>query len=163
MTLENPWQKSTMSKRRGKPQIRKAVRDVVQPAETADNISHQVTVHQQSAFSGPIPPPEALAQYDQIVPGSADRIIQMAENETKHRHSLENTALNATVNETRRGQRYGMAIGIVVLITSIIALFLGYETAASVLGGGTLVSLVSVFVYGRSASSKARRTESQQS
>jgi uncharacterized membrane protein len=32
-------------------------------------------------FSGPLPPPEALAKYNDILPGAADRIITMAEHQ----------------------------------------------------------------------------------
>jgi hypothetical protein len=32
-------------------------------------------------FSGPIPPPRLLGQYEKLLPGSADRILRMAETE----------------------------------------------------------------------------------
>ena len=38
-----------------------------------------------SSFSGPIPPPNIIKGYEEILPGSADRIIAMAENQSKHR------------------------------------------------------------------------------
>jgi len=46
------------------------------------------TVSQQT-FSGPIPPPEMLGQYDAIQNGLADRIVSMAESQQTHRQSLE--------------------------------------------------------------------------
>ncbi len=40
-------------------------------------------------FSGPIPPPQTLQAFEKAVPGSADRILIMAENEQKHHHKIE--------------------------------------------------------------------------
>ena len=34
----------------------------------------------QGEFSGPIPPPSIIEGYERVLPGSADRIITMAEN-----------------------------------------------------------------------------------
>jgi len=39
--------------------------------------------------SGPLPPPSLLSQYDKVVPGAAEGIIAMAENQSKHRQELE--------------------------------------------------------------------------
>jgi uncharacterized membrane protein len=41
------------------------------------------------AFSGPLPSPEMLRAYDTLLPGAADRIIEMAANEQKFRHHVE--------------------------------------------------------------------------
>lgn len=40
------------------------------------------------AFSGPIPPPAVLAEYDSRFPGFAERIMSMAEREAATRHEL---------------------------------------------------------------------------
>jgi len=46
-------------------------------------------IAQQSSFSGPIPPPQFLEKYNEIVPGSAEIIINMAKDQSEHRQSLE--------------------------------------------------------------------------
>jgi uncharacterized membrane protein len=40
-------------------------------------------------WSGPMPAPESLAKYEDIIPGSAERILVMAEKEQGHRHDME--------------------------------------------------------------------------
>lgn len=45
-----------------------------------------VTVIQGQSYSGPMPPPQWLAQYDEALPGAADRIISMAEREQAADH-----------------------------------------------------------------------------
>lgn len=42
-----------------------------------------------ASYSGPLPPPSFLNQFEQIVPGSAERIIQYSEREQAHRHKIE--------------------------------------------------------------------------
>jgi uncharacterized membrane protein len=39
-----------------------------------------------SEFSGPLPPPRILSEYDQIKPGLAEIIIEQWQMETRHRH-----------------------------------------------------------------------------
>lgn len=40
-------------------------------------------------YQGPIPHPEALAAYEDITPGLADRIVVMAERESENRHKID--------------------------------------------------------------------------
>jgi Predicted membrane protein (DUF2335) len=41
------------------------------------------------SFAGPLPPPALLAEYEQALPGLAERIVAMAENEGNHRRAME--------------------------------------------------------------------------
>ncbi len=43
-----------------------------------------------------------LEQYDRLVPGAAERILQMAEAESKHRQSLEKAAQQANIENAKR-------------------------------------------------------------
>lgn len=47
------------------------------------------------AHSGPLPAPEDLARYDDLLPGAAERIFAMAEREQNHRLSMEREAMEA--------------------------------------------------------------------
>ena len=58
---------------------------------------------QQTSFSGPLPPPEILAQYEQILPGAADRLFMMAERQAAHRMELETTVVKGNVLAQHRG------------------------------------------------------------
>lgn len=68
----------------------------------------------QVSYSGPLPPPAALKQYEDITAGLADRIVQMAESEMTHRHQIEAKAIDADIRladseyiERRIGQFLG--------------------------------------------------------
>lgn len=46
-----------------------------------------------SFHAGPLPSPEVLSKYEQLCPGSMDRIILMAEKEQDHSHAQQKTEL----------------------------------------------------------------------
>jgi len=48
-----------------------------------------VIIEETIQHSGPLPMPQQLRQYDDIVPGAAERIIRMAEGQGAHRQRLE--------------------------------------------------------------------------
>jgi len=50
--------------------------------------SGQVSLIRQE-FAGPLPHPSVLAGYDDVVPGSAERILRMAEKQLEHRIGTE--------------------------------------------------------------------------
>lgn len=104
---------------------------------------------QRQTFAGPMPPPAILQGYEAIVPGAAERILAMAESDMKHQHAIEFAALAAAEGEVKRGQWFGFGIGSLALIASIVALLLGSPAVASIIGGTTVVGLVSVFIVGR--------------
>lgn len=61
---------------------------------TTAQIQTQVT---QVTHQGPIPHPEILRGYNDLVSGAAARIIKLAEDESAHRRQVENKALDANI------------------------------------------------------------------
>ena len=59
-----------------------------------------------AAFSGPIPPPAMFAQYEDALPGSADRILTQAEKEQDHRHQQEASLLRARIDDLGMARFY---------------------------------------------------------
>lgn len=108
-----------------------------------------VVIAQESQFHGPIPHPEHLARYDAIVPGAAERILCMAEDDAAHQQHMERAALEAAARHVARGQHYGLGIGLAGLIASVVMALFGHEWSASIIGGSTVVGLVAAFVVGR--------------
>lgn len=122
------------------------------PAKRNQNLAphHQsgVTIQEQQ-YSGPVPPPEILHGFEQIVPGAAERILAMAEENGKHQREMEKKALTVAFRTVLIGQIFGLVIGILAFITCIVALYLGSENTAMTIGGVTITGLVAVFVTGR--------------
>lgn len=96
-----------------------------------------------------MPPPEILRQYDEILPGSAERIMAMAEDESSHQKKMEKSAMDLKSRETRRGQYLAMATVIVAFSAATVCAYFGAQTAAVVIGGTTVVGLVAAFITGR--------------
>lgn len=114
----------------------------------AQNAKSDVTI-QATQYSGPVPPPDVLRGFEQIVPGSAERILTMAEENGKHQREMERMTLSAAYTTIRLGQFFGLFIGLAALATCAYALYLGYEDTAIAIGGSTIVGLVAIFVIGR--------------
>lgn len=114
-----------------------------------------------SRFSGPLPHPEDLAKYEQVLPGAADRIIRMAEQQAAHRQSLEKAAILSSVTM----QKWGLGSAFVLAMTAIgggICLSLkGMSGAGLTAIISALAALVGVFVYGKSEQKKELKEKSE--
>jgi uncharacterized membrane protein len=102
-----------------------------------------------SAFHGPVPPPAILAEYNQIIPDGANRILAMAERQQAHRHELEGTVVRSNVTNERRGQLFAFIIAMTAILGGLGLILSGRDTEGLVAILGTLTALASVFVYGR--------------
>ena len=113
------------------------------------------------SFTGPLPPPEALERYNQILPGVAERIVVMAESQHAHRLGLEKHVIHSNV----AAQKLGTVLGFIVAMTVVIGgTWLVHEGKsgqglAAILA--SLVSLVGVFVYSKREQQKdlAQKTQ----
>ena len=105
-----------------------------------------IAVYQE--FAGPIPPPPMMKQYEETLPGSADRILKMAENQSEHRQWIEKKKLSFSNREVHLGQVLGFAIGVIAIITGGYTALNGAPIPGGFIGTAGVVGLVSVFVIG---------------
>ena len=68
--------------------------------------------HQQVLYSGPIPPPDVLAQYNNVVPGADERILKMAEEQSNHRQYLEKAVISSDITQARWGVICGLIVAL---------------------------------------------------
>ena len=115
-----------------------------------------VTSLEASYFKGPLPPPEALEKYDQVVPGAAARILTMAEEQSKHRQSLEKIAVNSGAQDSRLGIICALVVALAVLALAAYSLSQGYSKEAAVIASVDIAGLAGVFVYGKASNQKER-------
>lgn len=106
----------------------------------------------QQTFSGPLPHPDILRQYEQIQPGFAERIMQMAESESRHRRQQENRAMSATIWEVRLGQIFAFLIGSLTIAAGSYTALHGSPIVGGLIGTGGVIGLVTVFILGRNIS-----------
>lgn len=113
-----------------------------------------ITAASVSQWAGPLPPPEALDRFNQVVPNGAERIFKMAEAEQAHRIAQETDALQARVGEAKRGQILGATISIFAVVGALSSVWLGAHWAVSVaLVGVPLMGLAEAIVHSRSRQS----------
>jgi uncharacterized membrane protein len=98
---------------------------------------------------GILPPPEILQAYEAIVHGSAERLLDVFEKLSVHRRSLETRAQEAQIADTRRGQIFGLVIGLAAIVSGSLTAIFGSPLAGGFIGGGGVIGLVSVFVLGQ--------------
>ncbi len=149
-----------MSKKSKKKQSAQGKQQLVQsqplPLEQDSSASKIIQHVATAGFSGPIPPPSILSEYDQITPGLAERIVSMAETEASHRHGMDTQAISADISfqnkmfaEARLGQVFGLIIGVTAIAAGAYTAVNGAQWPGGIIGGGGVIGLVSVFIYGR--------------
>jgi uncharacterized membrane protein len=114
-------------------------------------------------WSGPYPPPDLLRGYEDVLPGSANRIISMAERQQDHRHELEKTTVVGASKRAWWGLWLGFAISVIVLVLGTVTILLGYPWAGGTVMGVDVVALAGVFVVGQRQQSKERIEKNAQS
>jgi uncharacterized membrane protein len=119
------------------------------------------TILTTSEFSGPVPPPNLLAGYENVCPGLANRIFKMAEVEADHRRKLETSVVDANIqhncrnsSESRRGQIFALIITLAGLVAGCYTALQGHDVAGGILGVGGMGGIVTTFVLGRAKSPK---------
>jgi uncharacterized membrane protein len=101
------------------------------------------------SFSGPLPPPEALEKYNHVLPGAADRIIAMAEVQSRHRQTIERTVIESNAFVQKVGPFLGFIVAMTAVVGGIILILKGkdgYGLAAIIT---PLAALAGVFIYGK--------------
>jgi uncharacterized membrane protein len=133
---------------------------VPQPEETKLTSQHKVKLVARSVkrvqYSGPLPDPETLTRYEQILPGIAERTLRLVESEQEHRHRMQEKQLDAGIidqkdgrNIEKRGQIFALTIALSSFGVSVFSLSMGQEIAASIFGTGGVGALVVAFIQGR--------------
>jgi uncharacterized membrane protein len=139
---------------------------------SGDTTPHHVVVRQQ--YSGPLPPASELEHYERAMPGLAERIVCMAEEEAAQRRKLEFSDLQERReseirlldaqgkdrSEERRvrgvAQFFAFFIAIVGICSSAYVMVHGAQVSGSILASGTLVSIVTAFLYGNKPDKKKK-------
>lgn len=104
-----------------------------------------VVAVQQATYSGPIPPPAAMEQYERIVPGAANRILAMAEREQEARHEF----MASERRLRHRGQWIGALLVLLLIGASVYFAYVGLAVLAGTVMGVTLLGVATIFVLGK--------------
>jgi uncharacterized membrane protein len=114
------------------------------PEEAHDLAALVVTTVEM--FSGPVPPPTILQDYENVSPGGATALIEMARKEQSHHHLMENLEMLFPY--------FGLGAGFVGLLSMTAgAVYLGAvggsETVALALIGANALGAIGWFIKAR--------------
>jgi uncharacterized membrane protein len=109
---------------------------------------HQLALYAER-HSGPLPPARQLGDYNDVLPGLADRIVRMAELEQQHRHMIEEAEVAQPYVLARRGQTFGLLAMVVFLAFAGGLALRGEALLAAILGGIDLVAIIALFLTGQ--------------
>ena len=114
---------------------------------TADLALADARALQELGFpAGTLPSPDALRRYDEMIPGSAERIFLLAEDQARQRYELERAMIKAEA--TRTYVALGTAAGIAALcvVLGFIIVVAGNEVGAFIATLGVAL-FAGVFLY----------------
>ena len=97
-------------------------------------------------IEGELPPAETVEAYEHVLPGAADRIIRMLEQQSEHRMAMERTLARSAARTERLRQVLGVAIVLVVFIVASRLITGGHEGSGTLLAVADLVLLAAVYL-----------------
>jgi len=111
---------------------------------------------QAEFFSGPVPPPSFLGRYNDVVPQGAERILAMAERQSKHRELLEAQVVAGNLEIQKQGNTRAFILALIVILGGIYLMATGKSGWGFAAIITSLTSLVSVFAIAKSEQRKER-------
>jgi len=115
------------------------------PAEVG---TQQLSFELSETWSAPLPPPQAFAQYDQILPGASERILKMAERDLDAKIEQDRKVTDAVINQSGIGLVVAATLATVALVASIVFFSLDNDIAGGILLGMPVVLLIRSFLTG---------------
>lgn len=138
-----------------KSKIKGAAQEL-QQAQAAQMIAHhreEMTIH-----TGPIPTPDIIEGYEKVLPGSAHRIIKMAELEQQHQHGYVNCGQRNAFIVTLIGQVFGVLIGLGGIGGGVFLVFYDKPITGFSVFFTSLAALVGIFIYQKRGKKSEQKT-----
>lgn len=135
-------------------EIERQIGDLIPVGSRAEVVARVTNVVTNEYFSGPIAHPRHLREYEDICPGSAERIIAMAEQRNQHNMAMENRVIEAEIGDQRLGMWLGASLFAALILAAFVCALMQLPTAlvASFLGAA-VIGGVGLFVKGRNGQS----------
>ncbi|MDT7514691.1 DUF2335 domain-containing protein [Rhodoferax mekongensis] len=118
-------------------QISKAVASQSAGGQQVETIATQST----QLYQGPIPHPNVLAGFDDLVPGTAQRLIDLAVNESEHRRNMERLAISANIENQSRNIAIAEYQSKAVVISDAVSQVLGASVTLACVAGAVYLAI----------------------
>jgi uncharacterized membrane protein len=104
-------------------------------------------------WSGPLPPPAALASFNEIIPDGANRIMTMIEQEQAHRISHDTQVLTSFAADIKRGHLIGGLVCLVAVGGAIYTAAIGVHFSVPIaLVGVPVLGMIKAFMPSKNRS-----------
>lgn len=109
-----------------------------------------VVVEQTKFHSGPLPDPDTLERYGQLIDGGCERLMRLVEQEAQHRHTQEDRVVRTNATLALRGQWISVVLVVLLAAIGTLLTLKGYPSVGSVIFATTIAAVAAVFIYGKS-------------
>ena len=94
-----------------------------------------------------LPPIEMLEEYEELNPGTFEKLFNMAEKEQKHRHSMDLLTTEKYIRATHLGRMFALVFVILVAITTLTLVVAGSIISSSVfaISAFACITIISYF------------------
>lgn len=114
-----------------------------------ENPKIMAVVQKREIFQGPLPHPSHLREYDDIVPGMAERLLALTEKEMGHRHNIQSKALDGAIRKDKRGQWMAFFLSTAIFSLGGFLLWKEQYAVGATLISANVIGLAGVFIVGR--------------
>ena len=130
-------------------ELKQKVGDLL-PTGSRDEILRRITtVIYSERFQGPIAHPRHLREYENILPGAADRIIGMAEAQQQHQITMDRSVVQHEYSDRRVGMIIGALLFAALILCGLVLALRGNDLAAGLFLTTAAIGGVGLFVNGR--------------
>lgn len=100
-----------------------------------------------SQYSGPLPPSDEFQNYEEVLPGAADRIISMAEKEQEGRISAQHKEMRMLFISHIMGQIFAFILGLTGILGGSYLIINGHDLSGFAVFLSSLAAIVGAFIY----------------
>ena len=100
-------------------------------------------------FSGPLPSPQDLAEYEQILPGVSEKLLRLVEERQKHRLEVEKAVVSHEASDARWRLIVALTFTLVSFLAGVYLSLRRVEFPATVLFCGSIAMWTVTFVTSR--------------
>lgn len=116
--------------------------DIADPRSDGER---EVYIEQSLTWSAPMPPPEIVRGYNEVIENGAERLFRQFELEAEHRRDLQRRTQRHNLIIALSGRFSALVFSLAALGVATLALNWGYPWPAAVIGGSAIALVVAAF------------------
>lgn len=116
------------------------------PEKQQQAIIEQITVSKKMSYSGPVPPPDMLKEFNKYIPNGAERFMIMAEEQSRHRQEIDKKSISAAISIEKLGMILGFILFIILIGGAFALAYLGKEIATGIFLAPSVVAVIGYFI-----------------